>query len=128
MEDQRIYSLNRDERAQMRRENIGFVFQTFNLVPYLSALENVQIPLFPAGADDALQKDTASALLERVGLAERLDHKPSELSIGQRQRVALARMPGNDPKVIHADEPTGNLDPSMSREIVRFLLEMNGQG
>jgi len=125
---QPIYSLSPDERARMRRENIGFVFQTFNLVPYLSALENVQIPLFLAGADDALQKKTASALLERVGLAERLDHKPSELSVGQQQRVALARMLSNDPKLILADEPTGNLDPSMSREIVRFLLEMNGEG
>jgi putative ABC transport system ATP-binding protein len=128
LDGQPIYSLSPDERARMRRENIGFVFQTFNLVPYLSALENVQIPLFLAGADDALQKETASALLERVGLAERMDHKPSELSVGQQQRVALARMLANNPKIILADEPTGNLDPANTQEIVRFLLEMNGEG
>ncbi len=128
LEGQPIYSLSPDERARMRRENIGFVFQTFNLVPYLSALENVQIPLFLAGADEALQREMASALLERVGLAERLDHKPSELSVGQQQRVALARMLANNPKVILADEPTGNLDPAMTQEIVQFLLEMNGEG
>lgn len=128
LEGQSLYSLSPDERARMRRENIGFVFQTFNLVPYLSALENVQIPLFLDGADEALQKETASALLERVGLAERMDHKPSELSIGQQQRVALARMLANNPKIILADEPTGNLDPAMTQEIVRFLLEMNEEG
>jgi len=128
LEGQPIYSLSPDERARMRRENIGFVFQTFNLVPYLSALENVQIPLFLAGADEALQREMASALLVRVGLAERLDHKPSELSVGQQQRVALARMLANNPKVILADEPTGNLDPAMTQEIVQFLLEMNGEG
>ncbi|MDQ7783557.1 MAG: ABC transporter ATP-binding protein [Desulfomonilaceae bacterium] len=128
LDDRPIYSLTPDERARVRRENIGFVFQTFNLVPYLSALENVQIPLFLDGADEAVQKEKASALLERVGLAERMDHKPSELSVGQQQRVALARMLANDPRIILADEPTGNLDPAMTREIVQFLVEMNREG
>lgn len=128
LEGQPIYALSPDERARMRREKIGFVFQTFNLVPYLSALENVQIPLFLAGADEVLQRKMASTLLERVGLGERLNHKPAELSVGQQQRVALARMLANNPKIILADEPTGNLDPAMTQEIVRFLGEMNEEG
>ena len=78
--------------------------------------------------DEDVQKNRASALLDRVGLAGRFDHKPSQLSVGQQQRVALARMLANDPKIILADEPTGNLDPAMTREIVQFLLEMNEEG
>ncbi len=112
----------------MRREKVGFVFQTFNLVPYLSALENVQVPLFLAKMDEKKQKDRATALLERVGLSDRLDHKPGELSVGQQQRVALARMLANDPAVILADEPTGNLDPETSRQIIGFLEEFNQEG
>ena len=112
----------------MRREKVGFVFQTFNLVPYLSALENVQVPLFLAKVDEKVQKERATALLERVGLADRLDHKPGELSVGQQQRVALARMLANDPAVILADEPTGNLDPETSRQIIGFLEEFNAEG
>ena len=107
---------------------IGFVFQTFNLVPYLSALENVQVPLFLAGADEGRQKERAEALLERVGLADRLDHKPSELSVGEQQRVALARVLANDPEVILADEPTGNLDPETSQQVIAFLDEINREG
>jgi putative ABC transport system ATP-binding protein len=125
---QSIYDLNSDRRARLRKENIGFVFQTFNLVPYLSALENVEVPLFLAGADDATQQRRAAALLERVGLADRLDHKPCELSVGQQQRVALARMLANDPAVILADEPTGNLDPDTSRQIIAFFEEFNREG
>ena len=112
----------------MRREKVGFVFQTFNLVPYLSALENVQVPLFLAKMEEKAQKDRATALLERVGLADRLDHKPGELSVGQQQRVALARMLANDPAVILADEPTGNLDPETSQQIIGFLEEFNAEG
>jgi len=125
---QSLYDLTPDERARIRRQNIGFVFQTFNLVPYLSALENVQVPLFLAGAGEVEQKAQAAALLERVGLADRLDHKPSELSVGQQQRVALARVLANDPTVILADEPTGNLDPETSRQIIGFLDEVNLEG
>ena len=112
----------------MRRDKVGFVFQTFNLVPYLSALENVQVPLFLAKMDEKAQKDRATALLERVGLADRLDHKPGELSVGQQQRVALARMLANDPTVILADEPTGNLDPETSLQIIGFLEEFHQEG
>ena len=123
-----LYDLSPNQRAELRRRKIGFVFQTFNLVPYLTALENVQIPLFLAGLDEAAQKVRATALLERVGLGDRLDHKPPELSIGQQQRVALARVLGNDPEIILADEPTGNLDPDTGRQILDLLEEMNREG
>jgi len=128
VEDRSIYDLSPDQRAQLRREKVGFVFQTFNLVPYLSALENVQVPLFLSKTDEKTQKDRAAALLERVGLGDRLDHKPSELSVGQQQRVALARMLANDPAVILADEPTGNLDPETSQQIIGYLEEFNREG
>jgi len=127
-DDQSIYDLDANARAQLRKQKVGFVFQTFNLVPYLSALENVQVPLFLSNADEEEQKDRAAALLERVGLGDRLHHKPSELSVGQQQRVALARMLANDPAVILADEPTGNLDPETSRQVIDFLEEVNGEG
>ena len=128
LEDTSIYDMNPGERARVRRDRVGFVFQTFNLVPYLSAIENVQIPLFLAKVDEKTQKDRSTALLERVGLGDRLDHKPCELSVGQQQRVALARMLANDPAVILADEPTGNLDPETSQQIIGFLEEFNREG
>lgn len=112
-----LYDLAIARRTELRRQYLGFVFQTFNLVPYLTALENVAIPLLLNGAPKAVQNMRAKELLDEVGLAERIDHKPSELSVGQQQRVALARTMANDPKVILADEPTGNLDPE-SREMV----------
>jgi putative ABC transport system ATP-binding protein len=128
LENTSVYDLDPNERARIRRERVGFVFQTFNLVPYLSALENVQIPLFLAEVDEKKQKDRATALLDRVGLGDRLDHKPGELSVGQQQRVALARMLANDPAVILADEPTGNLDPETSQQIIGFLEDFNREG
>jgi putative ABC transport system ATP-binding protein len=123
-----LYDMTPNERAAFRKKNIGFVFQTFNLVPYLTALENVQIPLFLAGKEDAAQREHATSLLERVGLGDRLDHKPSELSVGQQQRVALARVLANDPAVILADEPTGNLDPETGRHVIDFFDELNKEG
>ena len=128
VDGQSLYDMNSDRRALVRREKIGFVFQTFNLVPYLTALENVQIPLFLAKLSDREQKERATSLLERVGLGDRLDHKPSELSIGQQQRVALARMLANDPPIILADEPTGNLDPENAQSVQTFLKEANTEG
>ena len=104
------------------------MFQTFNLVPYLSALENVQVPLFLGGATGGEQKARAAGLLESLGLGDRLEHKPYELSVGQQQRVALARMLANDPSVILADEPTGSLDPETSAQVIAFLEEMNQEG
>jgi putative ABC transport system ATP-binding protein len=123
-----MYDLNADGRARLRKGKIGFVFQTFNLVTYLTALENVQIPLYLAGVKDKEQEERAKALLERVGLADRMDHKPSELSVGQQQRVALARTLANDPAVILADEPTGNLDPETSEQVIGFFEEFNEEG
>ena len=128
LEDQSIYDLNANGRAALRRQKIGFVFQTFNLVTYLSALENVQIPLYLAGVDKAAQEAKAQQLLERVGLGDRLHHKPCELSVGQQQRVALARMLANDPAVILADEPTGNLDPETSHQVISFFEDVNREG
>ncbi|WP_253160391.1 ABC transporter ATP-binding protein [Stieleria tagensis] len=123
-----MYGLDPDGRARLRKANIGFVFQTFNLISYLSAQENVQIPLYLSGHTGVEQQDKAAALLERVGLGDRLDHKPSELSVGQQQRVALARMLANDPAVILADEPTGNLDPETSEQIIGFFEDFNREG
>jgi putative ABC transport system ATP-binding protein len=128
VEGKSIYDLTLAQRAAFRREKIGFVFQTFNLIPYLTALQNVQIPLMLAGADEKTQKDKATTILQRVGLADRLDHKPSELSVGQMQRVALARMLANDPAVILADEPTGNLDPGTREEVMNYLVQFNREG
>ncbi len=128
VDEQSLYELSPEKRAAVRRKTIGFVFQTFNLVPYLTAMENVQVPLFLAGVTPNDQKAKAAPLLERLGLGDRLDHKPSELSVGQQQRVALARMLANDPAVILADEPTGNLDPDTSETILTFLEELNREG
>ena len=128
LEDQSIYGLNANGRAALRRQKIGFVFQTFNLITYLSALENVQIPLYLAGVDKTAQEAKARQLLERVGLGDRLHHKPCELSVGQQQRVALARMLANDPAVILADEPTGNLDPETSDHVISFFEDVNREG
>lgn len=117
LDDQSIYEQTIDVRAAIRRERMGFVFQTFNLIPYLTALENVQVPLGLNGVSLPNQLGLASAMLQRFGLGDRLHHKPSEMSVGQQQRVALARTLVNDPQIILADEPTGNLDPA-SREVV----------
>jgi putative ABC transport system ATP-binding protein len=125
---QSIYDLSTDKRAGLRKRKVGFVFQTFNLISYLSALENVKVPLYLAGLDDRAQHERATGLLERVGLADRLHHKPCELSVGQQQRVALARMLANDPAVVLADEPTGNLDPETTQQVIEFLEEVNGEG
>jgi putative ABC transport system ATP-binding protein len=128
LEGQSLYDLNTDQRAAFRKKKVGFVFQTFNLVPYLTALENVEVPLFLAKREPEAQRQRAVALLDRVGLSDRLHHKPSELSVGQQQRVALARMLANDPAVILADEPTGNLDPETSRQVIGFFEEVNAEG
>ena len=128
IESDSLYDLTSDERAALRKNKIGFVFQTFNLVPYLTALENVQVPLVLAGLGEDEQKRRAESLLGRLGLSDRLDHKPRELSVGQQQRVALARMLANDPVLILADEPTGNLDPETAEGIMDFLGELNGEG
>ncbi len=127
-EETSIYDLTTDERARLRKEKIGFVFQTFNLLTYLTALENVQVALYLAGVPTGEQFELAGHLLDRVGLGDRMDHKPSELSVGQQQRVALARMLANDPAVILADEPTGNLDPKTTDQVIQYFNEFNEEG
>lgn len=117
LDDTSIYDLPAAARSRLRSQRMGFVFQTFNLIPYLTALQNVQVPLCLLNQDRPEQERRATAMLERFGLGERLHHRPAELSVGQQQRVALARTLVNDPQVILADEPTGNLDAE-SRETV----------
>ena len=116
-------SLNEDDRARLRSETVGFVFQNFQLLPTLTAIENVMVPLELRG--ERLAHDAARALLMKVGLGERLHHYPAQLSGGEQQRVALARAFVNRPKILFADEPTGNLDNETSDRIVDLLFELN---
>jgi putative ABC transport system ATP-binding protein len=123
-----IYDLKPAMRIELRRSKIGFLFQTFNLIPYLTALQNTQMPLMIAGKSRAEQESIAISTLERVGLGDRMHHKPCELSIGQQQRVALARTLANSPSIILADEPTGNLDPETTDNVAKMLTELNKEG
>ena len=116
-----VAQLDAYELAWLRCRLIGYIFQTFNLIPVMSALENVKLPMVFAGMNNDESHDKAAALLKRVGLGERLFHKPSELSGGQQQRVAIARAMANDPAIILADEPTGNLDLTTGKEIISLL-------
>ena len=116
-----LYSLGRREQARFRNQRIGYIFQNYHLLPELTALENVAVPGAIAGRDST---ELAIKALERVGLGDRTDHLPAELSGGEQQRVAIARAIVNEPKVLFADEPTGNLDSNNSAEIMRILLDL----
>ena len=119
---------NDKELAKLRNECIGFVFQTFNLLPRQSALENVELPLIYAGVKSARRREIAAEMLKKVGLEERMNFRPNQLSGGQQQRVAIARAIAAQPPVILADEPTGNLDSASSREILAILKKMHKSG
>lgn len=115
--------MNEDQRARLRNKEVGFIFQNFQLLPTLTALENVSVPLELQGAKDATKK--SMELLEKVGLADRFDHYPSQLSGGEQQRVALARAFANAPSILFADEPTGNLDEETGEKVIKLLFDLN---
>jgi putative ABC transport system ATP-binding protein len=123
-----VGGLDRNRLAEIRNKRIGFVFQNFNLLPYASALENVELPLLFGGVGTRERHERAAAMLTRVGLEDRMEHKPTELSGGQMQRVAIARALVNDPAIVLADEPTGNLDSASGQAIVSLFRELHAAG
>ena len=123
-----VGGMERDELADIRNRKIGFVFQSFNLIPRVSALGNVELPMVYAGMGKRQRRSRAENALRRVGLADRLDHLPSELSGGQQQRVAVARAIATNPAIVLADEPTGNLDTVATAEVMRILGQLNDEG
>jgi putative ABC transport system ATP-binding protein len=128
LNSQKVSELNDDELARIRNKEIGFVFQTFNLLPRATSLHNVELPLIYAGVSSKERHRRATAAMDQVGLADRMDHKPSELSGGQRQRVAIARALVNNPSIVLADEPTGNLDSHTSSEIMAVFEQLHDNG
>jgi putative ABC transport system ATP-binding protein len=128
LEGRKVDELNDDQLAAIRNKSIGFVFQTFNLLPRTNCLHNVELPLLYSSVGRRDRERKAREMLERVGLGSRVHHNPNELSGGERQRVAIARALVNDPKIVLADEPTGNLDSKTGSEIMAIFSELNGEG
>ncbi len=123
-----VAGVTKDKLAEIRNRRVGFVFQNFNLLPQISAAENVEMPMLFGGVSLKERRARAAELLTRVGLGDRLDHKPTELSGGQMQRVAIARALANNPDIVLADEPTGNLDTSSGTDIMSIFTELWKQG
>lgn len=123
-----VSKMSDDELAEIRNKEIGFVFQTFNLLPRTTALDNVALPMIYAGYTKSQRNERATEVLKQVSLADRMDHQPNQLSGGQRQRVAIARAMVNKPSIILADEPTGNLDSKTSVEIMNLFNQIHAQG
>lgn len=125
---QNVSHLTDDQLSDIRNQEIGFIFQGFNLIPSFTAIENVELPLLYRGVGKKERHDLAVKALTKVGLSQRMEHKPSEMSGGQQQRVAIARAIAQAPPVILADEPTGNLDSASSKEIIQILKELHKEG
>jgi len=128
LDNQDVSTIKGDALAEVRNKKIGFVFQTFNLLPKMTAVENVALPALYAGVKKAERLKRATEALESVGLGERIHHKPNEMSGGQRQRVAIARAIINNPKILLADEPTGNLDSKSGEEVLEIFKKLNDNG
>ncbi|MCT8975227.1 ABC transporter ATP-binding protein [Clostridium sp. CX1] len=128
LNNKNITNLKEEELAAIRNKEIGFVFQAFNLLPRMTILENVELPMVYAGISEKLRKEKSMTALEKVGLKDRIKHRPNEISGGQKQRVAIARAIVNNPAVIMADEPTGNLDTRSTLEILRIFQDLNREG
>ncbi len=128
IDGQDVSLLNEDQLARIRREKIGFIFQKYNLIPTLNALENVELSMGFAGIENTKRTQRAKHLLEMVGLTKRLYHKPAEMSGGEQQRVAIARALANNPSIILADEPTGNIDTKSGENIMNILEDVNNRG
>ncbi len=127
-EGQDVSTLTDDDLSELRLRHLGFIFQSFNLIPQLTVQENIELPLYYLGWDHIRSSERAGELAEMVGLADRLSHRPMELSGGQQQRVAIARSLANDPEILLADEPTGNLDSATGTQILELLAKLNQEG